>query len=270
MTLPIIGINQRLQETRGVKGCIFGKSGVGKTSLLFSLPQESTLFFDLEAGDLSVEEWEGDAIRPKTWQECRDLTALICGPDLSLRDDQPYSQLHYDASVSKYNDVECLRKYETIFIDSITVAARMCLNWCKGHPQAKSEKTGKLDNRNLYGIHAHEMIGWLTHLQHARLLNIWLIGILDEKIDDFKRTIYTPQIEGNKTSLELPGIVDQLITMSEIINDKGKKQRVFFCSSNEDGYPAKDRSGRLNTIEKANLSYITQKIKNNKRKPISL
>ena len=51
MALPIISADQRMAEVRGVKGCIFGKSGIGKTSQLWTLPPASTLFFDLEAGD---------------------------------------------------------------------------------------------------------------------------------------------------------------------------------------------------------------------------
>ena len=37
MTLPIITADERLAEPRGIKGCIFGKSGLGKTSLLWTL-----------------------------------------------------------------------------------------------------------------------------------------------------------------------------------------------------------------------------------------
>lgn len=59
MSLPIISADQRLAEKRGIKGCIFGKSGIGKTSLLWTLEPESTLFFDLEAGDLAIEGWTG-------------------------------------------------------------------------------------------------------------------------------------------------------------------------------------------------------------------
>ena len=62
--LPIISADQRLAEKRGVKGVLVGKSGIGKTSQLWTLPPESTLFFDLEAGDLAVEGWAGDTIRP--------------------------------------------------------------------------------------------------------------------------------------------------------------------------------------------------------------
>ncbi len=59
MSLPIISADQRLAEPRGVKSCIFGKSGHGKTSLLWTLQASTTLFFDLEAGDLAVEGWAG-------------------------------------------------------------------------------------------------------------------------------------------------------------------------------------------------------------------
>ena len=37
MALPIILADQRLAERRGIKAAIFGKSGIGKTSLLWTL-----------------------------------------------------------------------------------------------------------------------------------------------------------------------------------------------------------------------------------------
>ncbi|MBF0296929.1 MAG: AAA family ATPase, partial [Magnetococcales bacterium] len=83
--LPIIRAEQRMAEKRGIKACIFGKSGIGKTTLLWSLDPETTLFFDLEAGDLAVEGWPGDTIRPRTWDECRDFAVFIGGPNPALR-----------------------------------------------------------------------------------------------------------------------------------------------------------------------------------------
>jgi ABC-type molybdate transport system ATPase subunit len=47
VSLPIITADQRLAEPRGIKGCIFGRSGIGKTSLLWSLNATTTLFMDL-------------------------------------------------------------------------------------------------------------------------------------------------------------------------------------------------------------------------------
>jgi hypothetical protein len=261
MSLPIISADQRLAEPRGVKSCIFGKSGHGKTSLLWTLRASTTLFFDLEAGDLAVEGWTGDTIRPRTWNECRDFAVFIGGPNPALRDDQSYSEAHYSAVCAQYGEPSILDRYETIFIDSITVAGRLCFQWCRGQPDAFSEKTGKPDIRGAYGLHGREMIGWLTHLQHTRVKNIVFVGVLDEKLDDFNRKIYVPQIEGSKTGLELPGIVDEVITLAELKDDDGKLYRAFVCQTlNPWGYPAKDRSGRLDLIEDAHLGRLFEKI----------
>lgn len=261
MPLPIISADERLAEKRGIKGCIFGRSGIGKTSLLWTLLANGTLFFDLEAGDLAIEGWAGDAIRPKTWQECRDFAVFIGGPNPALRDDQPYSQAHFDAVCERYGDPSALDKYDTVFVDSITVAGRLCFQWCKGQPQAFSDKTGKPDTRGAYGLHGQEMIAWLTHLQHTRGKNIWLVGILDEKMDDFNRRFFTPQIEGSKTGLELPGIVDEVITMAELKAEDGTPYRAFVCHTlNPFGFPAKDRSGRLDMVEEPHLGRLMAKI----------
>ncbi|MBF0612024.1 MAG: ATP-binding protein [Magnetococcales bacterium] len=259
--LPIISAERRMAEKHGIKGVILGKSGIGKTTLLWSLDPANTLFFDLEAGDLAVEGWPGDTIRPRTWDECRDFAVFIGGPNPALRNDQYFSQAHYDAVVQQFGDSAVLNKYQTIFIDSITVAGRLCFHWCKGQPQAFSEKTGKPDLRGAYGLHGHEMIAWLTHLQHTRSKNILFVGILDEKVDDFNKRFFAPQIEGNKTGLELPGIVDQVITMTELASENGQLFRAFICQTlNPWGYPAKDRSGRLGLVEEPHLGRLMAKI----------
>ena len=112
------------------------------------------------------------------------------------------------------------------------------------------------------------MIAWLTHLQHARGRNVIFVGILDEKLDDFNRKIFVPQIDGSKTGLELPGIVDQVMTLAEIKTEAppGKPPlpsfRGLVCQTiNPWGYPAKDRSGRLNMLEPPHLGQLFQKIR---------
>ena len=262
VALPIISADQRLAEPRGIKGCIFGKSGIGKTSLLWTLDPASTLFIDLEAGDLAIEGWPGDTLRPRTWGECRDLAVYIGGPNPALRSHQPYSEAHFSGVAEQYGDPAALDRYETIFVDSITVAGRLCFQWCRGQPEAFSDKTGKPDIRGAYGLHGREMIGWLTHLQHTRAKNVWFVGILDEKLDDFNRRIFQPQIDGSKTGLELPGIVDEVLTMAEIKDDSGTPYRAFVCQTiNQWNFPAKDRSGRLDLIEEPHLGRLMAKIR---------
>jgi hypothetical protein len=229
---------------------------------LWTLPPETTLFVNLEAGDLSVQGWGGDSLDPGTWDECRDLAVYLSGPDPSLRSDQPYSEAHYQAAVARYGDPAQLDKYRTIFVDSITVAGRLCLGWCKGQPQAYAEKTGKPDMRGAYGLHGQEMIGWLTRLQRNRGRNVWLVGILNAERDDFGRMVYEPQIDGSKTGRELPGIVDQVVSMAQMFTEDGQPYRAFVCQTlNPWGYPAKDRSGKLYQVEEPHLSRLMEVIR---------
>ena len=263
MALRIITADERQAEARGIKAVIFGKSGIGKTYLLLTLDEGSTLFIDLEAGDLAVQHWRGASIRPRTWEECRDLALFLAGPNPALRDDQPYSAAQYARVLQAYGDPARMDGFATIFVDSITVAGRLCFQWCRGQPEAHSEKTGKPDIRGAYGLHGREMIAWLTHLQHARGRNVIFVGILDEKLDDFNRKQFAPQIDGSKTGLELPGIVDEVISMVELKDEDGAPYRAFVCQTlNPFGFPAKDRSGRLDMVEQPDLGQLMNKIRN--------
>lgn len=260
MTLPIITADQRLREKQGVKLVLLGKSGIGKTTQLKTLPEASTLFVDLEAGDLAVKDWCGDCIRPQTWPEFRDLAVYLAGPNPALPNEAAFSEAHYRHVCERYGDPQQLEKYETYFIDSLTVLSRLALTWAKNQPQAISERTGKPDTRGAYGLLGTEMLGALTHLQHARGKHVVFVAILDERMDDFNRKVFVPQIEGAKTAAELPGIVDEVVTLAEIKVEDGSAYRAFVTQTiNPYGYPAKDRSGQLDLLEPPNLRALIDK-----------
>ena len=260
--LQIITADQRLKERRGIKGVLTGTSGIGKTSQLWTLNPDKTLFLNLEAGELAVQGWPGDEIRIRDWDRARDLACWIGGPNPAMRDDQSYSRADYARVCNAFGPPNILEKYDTIFVDSITVASRLCLQWAKGQPQAMSDRSGKADMRGAYGLLGQEMIGWLTHLQHTPDKNVWLVGLLDKRLDDFNRPFFSLQIEGSKTGLELPGIVDEIVTLADIRPAEGAPYRAFVCTTlNEFGFPAKDRSGRLTTIEPAHLGRLMDKIR---------
>lgn len=262
MTFSIITASQRLATPRGVKALIVGPSGVGKTSLLRTVDPERTLFVDLEAGDLSVQDVQVDTIRPKTWPECRDLAAYLAGPNPALEPHMPYSQAHYDAVCEKLGGTSALEKYDTYFVDSITVAGRLCLRWSQQQPEAHSERSGKPDLRGAYGLHGREMINWLSQLQHARGKNVIFVAILEKVVDDFNVTTWQPQIDGSKTGREMPGIVDQVITLNFVpFGEDDKPIRAFVCHpDNPFSWPGKDRSGRLEMYEKPDLGALIGKI----------
>lgn len=260
MPLPIITAQQRMAERTGVKLALFGAYGVGKTWQLRTLPLQSTLFVDVEAGDLAVKDWEGDTLRPKTWPEFRDIVCFLAGPNPAMPADAPFSQAHFDHVCRTYGDPGQLDKYDTYFVDSITVLSRWCLAWAKTQPAAFSERSGKPDTRGAYGLLGSEMVGTLTHLQHARGKHVIYVAILDSKQDDFGRTYYAAQIEGGKTGAELPGIVDEVVTLAQIPADDGTSYRAFVThTANPYGYPAKDRSGVLDLLESPDLGRLIRK-----------
>jgi hypothetical protein len=256
--MKIISANDRLAEQRGVKALIVGPVGIGKTSLLRTLNLAGTLFVEAEAGDLAVQDEPVDTVRVEDWPTARDLACRIGGPNPSYPSTACYSQAHFDAAGGALDNIA---KYHTLFIDSITAVSRLSYRSAEYQPEAFSERTGKKDTRAAYGLHAREMIAWLNQLQHARGLNVIFVAILEKLIDDFNVATWQPQMEGGKTGRELPGIVDQIITMQWVDFGDGKPIRAFICTSpNPWGYPAKDRAGRLDQIEEPHLGKLIDKL----------
>jgi hypothetical protein len=133
-----------------------------------------------------------------------------------------------------------------------------------------SDRTGRMDIRAAYGLHGREMILFLNQLQLARKRNVVFVGILEKNTDDFGRSEWAVQMEGQKTARELPGIVDEIITMQWVDFGDGKPVRAFVCTMpNPFGYPAKDRSGRLQQLEKPHLGELLAKLTSKEDQPVA-
>jgi len=267
--MKIITADQRLAEKGGAKILIVGPSGVGKTSLLRTMGEEmlaSTLFFDVEAGDLAVADLPVASVRPRTWVECRDLACILGGFNPALPATTVYSEAHYN-EVMKNPELAHLGSYQTLFVDSLTAAARLCFMWAEQQPDAFTDR-GRKDLRAVYGTHARSMIGWLNQLQHARGRNVIFVAVLETSVDDFNHKSWEMQIEGSKTGRELPAIVDEIVTMTWVDFGDRRPVRAFVCTPNQWGYPAKDRSGRLEQLEPPNLGALLEKLTSpGQRKP---
>ena len=271
MTMRILTADQRLAEAQGkTTVALFGPAGVGKTSLLYTLPSETTLCLDLEAGLKAVQDWQGDSVSIRTFADAIDIACLIGGVDPAADVNGFNSPGHYAHVCDVHSDlVEVIAGKSVIFVDSITDVTRQGMAWAKTRPEAFAEKSGKPDIRSAYGLLGREVIGMLKHLQHAPGKTVIFVGILERVIDDFNRTTWQPQMEGGKADRELPGIVDQVISMSLFeadgdgwrhAPDTGQIRRFVCTAGNQSGLPAKDRSGRLDETEPPDLGALLDKI----------
>jgi hypothetical protein len=273
MELRIITADERLSaEENKTSLAVFGPPGVGKTTLIKTLPHEKAVCFDLEAGMKSVQDWQGPSIPIRSFVDFRDLVILVGGPDPSQHPDSYYGSNYYAHVQAQYaqSGLEAfLKDRSIIFVDSITDLTRQAMAYAKQQPEAFSDRTGKPDVRAAYGLLGREVIQALKHLQHARGKTVIFVGVLEKVTDEYGASNWVPQMEGSKAGRELPGIVDQVISMQLFkkdsegdwsLDEKASERRLVCQSGNPWGLPAKDRSGRLDITEAPDLGALLAKI----------
>ncbi len=270
MALRIVTADERLASAHAkTTVAIFGPSGAGKTSLARTLPPDETVVIDLEAGMKSLQGWGGISVPVRTFGEAADIACLVGGLSPTADPAGFFSPAHHEHVLASYPDLaEALGARRFVFVDSITDLTRQAMAWAKLRPEAFSDRTGKLDTRGAYGLLAREVIGLLKHLQHAPGKTVIFVGILERVLDDFGRETFQPQMEGGKAARELPGIVDEVLTLSLFDPDgegwrhnpqSGAERRLVCRSGNPFGLPAKDRSGNLEVTEPADLAAVIAK-----------
>jgi hypothetical protein len=273
MPVRIVTADERLSAANNKSSlAIFGLPGSGKTSLLKTLPADQTVCLDLEAGMKSVQDWPGASIPVRSFIDFRDLAVLIGGPDPAADPNAWYSAQHLAHARGVYAGSgieEFLRSKSIIFLDSLTDLTRQAMVYARQQPEAYSERTGKPDVRGAYGLLGREVIQALKHLQHAPGKTVVFVGVLEKITDEFNVATWQPQMEGSKAGRELPGIVDQVISLHTfsrdadggyVLDEKASERRLVCRAGNPFGLPAKDRSGRLDVTEPPDLGVLLAKI----------
>ena len=208
---------------------VYGGSGVGKTTLIASL-QGKLLILSSESGLLS-----------------------LAGADL-------------DADVVEVNSIDALRAvyaelrngdhgYDWVILDSVSEIAEVVLS---------AEKSKTKDPRQAYGALQDEMIKIMRAFRDLACGVYFSAKLHTNKDEATGRVSYGIGMPGSKLGEGIPYLFDEVFRMIVIDEDDGRGGKVAnrYLLTNTDGKSvAKDRSGRLDTLEVADLGAIVAKIK---------
>ena len=211
-------------EDNGIKMCVYGHAGVGKT-VLCTTTGAPTLMISAEAGLLSIKD----------------------AKNVSVIEVQSLAQVQEVFKHLRDNP----REFEWVCLDSITEIADQVL---------AVEKLKNKDNlRGAYGDMANKVIPMIKAFRDLPM-NVVFTAQLDLKKDEASGSmLYTVNAPGQQVSQKLPYHVDIVCAQRTILNQEGKLER-WLLTQPDGQWSAKDRSGKLAMWEEPNLAALKAKV----------
>jgi len=221
----------KIQSTKdvgadGVKLLIYGKAGIGKTTLMSTL--QNQIILSAESGLLSLQEFDIPYIEINTLQDIYDAYNWLTESD--------------EAKV-----------YESVGLDSVTEIADVILSTYKREYK---------DARKAYGDLADDMMELLRKYRDIKGKNIIFSAQTARLVDeDSGITNYLPAMPGKQLLNKVPFYFDGVYFMTSMLGEDNEEYRVLRTQTGI-GYEAKDRSKKLKPIEEPHLGKIFSKIIN--------
>lgn len=204
---------------------VYGRAGAGKTFLSSTTPGKC-LILSVEAGLLSLFDKSMDFWTPDGKRGIKSIGDL----------QQAYSQIVNDE-----------HDYEWIYLDSISEIAEVCL---------AEEKKKTKDGRQAYGELGDIMLKMLRAFRDLPF-NVVMTAQLERREVD-GRLLNSAAMPGNKLRNALPHIFDEMFALRVERTDDGVKR--YLQTQPDIVWDAKDRSGKLDVFEPADLAHIHNKI----------
>lgn len=216
-----------------VTALVIGQPGIGKTSLLRTIPEEeAVLTLSAESGLLCV----------------RDLVASGRVAGFEINSIEEFQEALAALKAPNYQAA-----YRWVFIDSLTEIATRCV-------EAMQRKyPDKGDSFKLWGDYNDTMTRLIKDLRDLRPYNVVFTCLETTELDDVKRRFIAPDMPGKQLKERLTSYFDEVFYMATVINSEGHEQRVFYTAP-YNRQPGKDRSGKLAQVEHPHLGYIKNKI----------
>jgi phage nucleotide-binding protein len=208
---------------QAVKLLVYGQAGAGKTSLIPTLPKPVIL--SAEGGLLSIADTNLPFIEITSMAELQEA----------------YKWLTSSAEAAEF---------ESVALDSISEIAEVVLN---------AEKKINKDPRAAYGAMQEQMADVIRAFRDLPGKHVYMSAKLEKTQDEMGRVLYAPSMPGNKTGQSLPYFFDEVLALRVEKDAEGNTRRALMTDG--DGlWLAKDRSGKLEVWEDADLGDIIRKI----------
>ena len=208
---------------QAVKLLVYGQAGAGKTSLIPTLPKPVIL--SAEGGLLSIADTNLPFIEITSMDDLREA----------------YKWLNSSAEAAEF---------ESVALDSISEIAEVVLN---------AEKKINKDPRAAYGAMQEQMADIIRGFRDLPGKHVYMSAKLEKTQDEMGRVLYAPSMPGNKTGQSLPYFFDEVLALRVEKDAEGNTRRALMTDG--DGlWLAKDRSGKLEVWEDADLGEIIKKI----------
>ena len=204
--LPIKKIEDTLQDS--LKCIIYAPSGSGKTSLLGTLDEDTTLIISAESGLLSIKGKKHDVIEVKSMAQLRKV---------------------YDYLASGKSP------YKNVALDSLSEISRIHVAELEAIPEFKDPK----NTFKMWGVYDKRMRSIVTSFRDLKGINVFFTALVED-VSDGGIIIKKPAIKGSKLQGELISYFDEVFYIE--VDAEGNR---FVRHDSTNIYEAKDRSNGL-------------------------
>lgn len=210
-------------HVNGLKLCVFGGAGSGKTTLIGTAP--NPIIISAESGLLSL---SGMNI-----------------PYIEVNSPNDIAEAYAWATKSKESE-----QFQTIALDSISECAELILS---------AEKKANKDARMAYGNMAEQVIDLIKAFRDISGKHVYFSSKIEKTQDETGKILWSPSMPGNKLSQQIPYLFDEVFALRVERNEEGVIERALQTAP-DSTYVAKDRSGKLSPWEDADLGLVIRKI----------